>query len=107
VKNLRYANRKNLLHDLKERAENSQNKKCWNNDKEITSSEFIKRLGKIKNSSNNVRVRVVVIQPHTQKSVYESLNTSNIKKQLDVLLVSTDNAIKSSGAEFYIIGHHD
>lgn len=107
VKNLRYVNRKNLLHDLKERAENSQNKKCWNNDKEITSHQFIKQLGKIKNSSNDVRVRVVVIQPHTQKSVYESLNTSNIKKQLDVLLVSTDNAIKSSGAEFYIVGQHD
>lgn len=107
VKNLRYANRKNLLLDLSDRAANSQYKMCWNNNKQVSVDEFIKKLGSIQNNALATKTRVIVIQPHTIKSYYNKLQNNNIKRQLDVLLVSTDNAVKSSGAEFHIIGFND
>lgn len=105
VKNLRYANRKNLINDLTERAQKSEHKKCWHDNNPSSPEEFINHLKKITSNPNKIKTRVIVIQPHTMKSFYEKNTNSNIKKQLDVLLVSTDNAIKSSGAEFYIIGY--
>ncbi|MBS1203484.1 MAG: hypothetical protein H6R25_383 [Proteobacteria bacterium] len=107
VKNLRYANRKNLIHDLSERAKKSEHKKCWHHNKPTAPENFIAHLRTLTANPNQIKTRVIVIQPHTRKSFYEKNTNSNIKKQLDVLLVSTDNAIKSSGAEFYIIGYHD
>ncbi|WHP31246.1 hypothetical protein QMG90_21410 [Trabulsiella odontotermitis] len=108
IKNLRYANRKNLLQDLTERATNAKNKMCWHNNKLINYNDFLGKLSRIKTNPNSIKTRVIIIQPHTIKSYYNNLNNnSNIKKQLDVLLVSTDNAIKSSGAEFHIIGFSD
>lgn len=107
VKNLRYANRKNLVHDLKERANNSGQKKCWHNNKPITSDIFLNHLSTLSTTIKKIKTRVIVVQPHTIKSFYENNPSGNIKKQLDVLLVSTDNAVKSSGAEFCIIGFHD
>ncbi|TDT51737.1 hypothetical protein DFO53_4245 [Enterobacter sp. AG5470] len=107
VKNLRYANRKNLINDLTERAKTSEHKKCWHNNIPTTSDIFINHLATLTANPNQIKTRVIVIQPHTVKSFYEKNTNSNIKKQLDVLLVSTNNAIKSSGAEFYIIGYHD
>lgn len=106
VKNLRYANRKNLINDLSDRAEKSENKMCWHNNKLVEPQDFIDKLSQIKNNSD-LKKRVIVIQPHTIKSYYTKLKNSNIKRQLDVLLVSSDNAIKSSGAEFHIIGFDD
>lgn len=107
VKNLRYSNRKNLIQDLTERASNSQNKMCWQGDKKIQSIDFIKKLSSLITNPNKLKTRVIVIQPHTTKSYYTNLQGNNIKRQLDVLLVSSDNAIKSSGAEFHIIGFND
>ena len=107
VKNLRYANRKNLIQDLTDRAINSQNKMCWHGNKLIQTHDFINILSTLKANPNNIKTRVVVVQPHTLKSYYTRLQNSNIKRQLDVLLVSSDNAIKSSGAEFHIIGFND
>jgi hypothetical protein len=106
IKNLRYVNRKNLLLDLQERAETSENKQCWLNNNSETSKNFTSYLQSIQKISN-IKTRVIVIQPHTMKNFYETVKSSNIKKQLDVLLVSADNAIRSSGAEFHILGYHD
>lgn len=106
VKNLRYANRKNLLSDLKDRVERADKKQCWTNDKRAEPEKFIEYLDSI-NTISNIKTRVVVIQPHTIKSCYEKVKSSNIKRQLDVLLVSADNAIRASGSEFHIIGFHD
>lgn len=107
VKNLRYSNRKNLIQDLTERASVSQNKMCWHENKMIKPSDFILQLSSLNSNPNKIKTRVIVIQPHTTKSYYTKSQNSNIKRQLDVLLVSSDNAIKSSGAEFHIIGFND
>lgn len=107
VKNLRYSNRKNLIQDLTDRATNSQNKMCWHENKLIQPREFINNLSSLNANPNKLKTRVIVIQPHTTKSYYTQLQNNNIKRQLDVLLVSSDNAIKSSGAEFHIIGFND
>lgn len=107
VKNLRYSNRKNLIQDLTERASTSQNKMCWQENKPIQPSDFIRKLSSLNTNPNKLKTRVIVIQPHTIKSYYTQLQGNNIKRQLDVLLVSSDNAIKSSGAEFHIIGFND
>lgn len=107
VKNLRYANRKNLIQDLTERANTSQNKMCWYENKVIQPTDFLNKLSSLRAKPSDIKTRVIVIQPHTIKSYYTKLQDSNIKRQLDVLLVSSDNAIKSSGAEFHIIGFND
>ncbi|EKS7424234.1 hypothetical protein ABEJ01_19830 [Enterobacter ludwigii] len=107
VKNLRYSNRKNLIQDLTERAANSKNKMCWHENKLIQSSDFLNKLTTLNANPNKIKTRVIVIQPHTTKSYYLKSHNNNIKRQLDVLLVSSDNAIKSSGAEFHIIGFND
>ncbi|HDR2700141.1 TPA: hypothetical protein QCJ32_003663 [Enterobacter asburiae] len=107
VKNLRYANRKNLIQDLTERTTNSQNKMCWFENKIIQSSDFLTKLSSLNSNPTKIKTRVIVIQPHTTKSYYTKTQNNNIKRQLDVLLVSSDNAIKSSGADFHIIGFND
>lgn len=107
VKNLRYSIRKNLVQDLTERTLNSKNKMCWYENKLIQPSEFINKLSLLNTNPNKIKTRVIVIQPHTTKNYYTKTQDNNIKRQLDVLLVSSDNAIKSSGAEFHIIGLND
>jgi hypothetical protein len=106
IKNLRYINRKELVSDLKERIASSEKKYCWKDNNEKDSSEFITFLEGINNQSD-LKMRIIVIQPHTRKSYYNNGPNSNIRKQLDVLLVSAETAIRSSGAEFYIVGFDD
>lgn len=106
IKNLRYINRKNLVKDLRERAGNASVKHCWNENIESDHDSFINTIESFERNSQ-IKFRVIVIQPHTMKSYYRKNLQSNIRKQLDVLLVSADSAIKASGAEFFIIGHDD
>lgn len=106
VKNLRYTVRKVLVEDLKARHDNATHKGCWHDGKAAKPEDFFNVLLAMKDNKH-VKTRVVVIQPHTQQSVYEGNIGSKIKTQLDVLLVSADNAIRSSGADFHIIGFAD
>jgi len=106
VKNLRYCMRKNLTVDLQERLDNSASKECWFNGKPAKAEDFINELANIHGVSKS-KTRVIIVQPHTRKKTYENTSNSNSKKQLDVLLVSAENAIRSSGAEFHIIGIED
>lgn len=103
VKNLRYCMRKNLTTDLRERFDNSTSKQCWKDGKPVKAEDFLNELDKISGSSA-CRFRVVIVQPHTKKTVYTGATSSNSKRQLDVLLVSAESAIRASGAEFHIIG---
>lgn len=106
IKNIRYTNRKNLVSALKERVSGTKDKFCWENNISKKPDEFIKYLEGIKTQSN-IKNRVVIIQPHTRKKCYENKTDSNIKKLLAVLLVNADTAVKSCGAEFYIVGCDD
>lgn len=106
IKNLRYTTRKTLVEDLKARYDSSSHKGCWFNGNEIGPQFFFDELLTLK-ENKYVKTRVIVIQPHTQKSVYNNIKQSKIKTQLDVLLVSAENAIRSSGADFHIIGFAD
>ena len=106
VKNLRYTSRKNLVEDLKARYENSNRKGCWHDGKEANAKDFFTQLSDLQDNKH-LKTRVIVVQPHTQKSIYEKSTGNKIRTQLDVLLVSAENAIRSSGADFHIIGFHD
>lgn len=106
IKNLRYINRKKLATDLKERADKAESKYCWKDNITCEHSLFIDAIESIERESK-IQFRVIIVQPHTMKSYYTKNAQSNIKKQLDVLLVSAESAIRASGAEFYIIGHDD
>lgn len=103
IKNLRYCMRKNLIHDLESRLLSSGSKQCWKDGKPEQAVNFIDHLKSIHKISN-FKKRVIVIQPHTLQNVYTKTVNSNIKHQLDVLLVSAENAVKSSGCDFFIIG---
>ncbi|WP_279624346.1 hypothetical protein [Aeromonas veronii] len=106
VKNLRYTVRKVLVEDLKARHDNATHKGCWHDGKAAKPEDFFNLLLTMKDNKH-VKTRVVVVQPHTQQSVYEGNIDSKIKTQLDVLLVSAENAVRSSGADFHIIGFAD
>ncbi|CAJ1813598.1 hypothetical protein ACETWI_08290 [Aeromonas hydrophila] len=106
VKNLRYCTRKTLVEDLRQRYSNSTEKLCWHDGIKAQPEDFFSKIESLKDNKH-IKKRVIVIQPHTQKSIYTSVDNSKIKTQLDVLLVSAENAIRSSGAEFYIIGLDD
>lgn len=106
VKNLRYTARKNLVEDLKARHDKATHKGCWKNGKAAKPEDFFDVLLELKDNKH-VKTRVIVVQPHTQESVYKKNSGSKIKTQLDVLLVSAENAIRSSGADFHIIGLAD
>ncbi|WP_404393941.1 hypothetical protein [Pseudoalteromonas phenolica] len=106
VKNLRYSSRKTLIEDLKKRHEASNYKGCWLDGNTAKAEDFFSVVDSLKDNKYT-RTRVVVVQPHTQKSVYLTNSGNKIKTQLDVLLVSAENAIRSSGADFYIIGLDD
>ncbi|WP_448213478.1 hypothetical protein [Colwellia sp. MEBiC06753] len=106
IKNIRYCSRKALHEALNERFNNSEKKLCWYDGTEKSPIEFLDYLKSIKDN-NNVKTRVVVIQPHTQRSKYDNAQTKNRRRQLDVLLVSAENTIQSTGASFHIIGVQD
>lgn len=106
VKNLRYSTRKTLIEDLKQRHKASNFKGCWFNGNSAKPEDFFNAIDSLKDNKHT-KTRVVVVQPHTQKSVYLASAGHKIKNQLDVLLVSAENAIRSSGADFYIIGLDD
>lgn len=106
VKNLRYTMRKVLVEDLKARYDSATHKGCWHNGKTAEPLDFFNELLALKDNKH-VKTRVIVIQPHTQQSTYENSNGSKIKTQLDVLLVSAENAVRSSGADFHIVGFAD
>ncbi|MDD9156764.1 hypothetical protein PVK64_11320 [Aliivibrio sp. S4TY2] len=106
IKNLRYTSRKVLVEDLKVRHDNAAHKGCWHDGKSANPEDFFNELLALKDNKH-IKTRVVVVQPHTQKSTYEKNIGSKIKTQLDVLLVSAENAIRSSGADFHIIGFAD
>lgn len=106
IKNLRYISRKKLINDLRERAENAAKKFCWNNNKTSDHTAFLNAIQALEKDSK-IKLRVIVVQPHTMRSYYDRNFQSNIRKQLNTLLVSAESAIKASGAEFHIIGHDD
>ncbi|TVL32927.1 hypothetical protein [Shewanella xiamenensis] len=107
IKNLRYYDRKKLHEALDLRIEEATHKVCWYEKIESSAQEFLKAL-KCAVSTSHVQTRVVIIQPHTRKSVYEKVDSNNnIKRQLDTLLVSANNAISATNTEFYVIGFND
>ena len=106
IKNVKYCTRKDLHEALDERIAISHKKYCWKDGKAAEASKFLDYLNSIKNNKYT-KSRVIVIQPHTQKSIYENAKGSNIRNQLDVLLISAENAIHSTGANFHIFGIHD
>ena len=105
VKNLRSCERKNLSVDLEQRLNGLSNKKCWHDGIEQQPEEFINVLKTLTGQTSNVKTRVIIIQPHTTQKYYNNVSNSNVKRQLDVLLVSAESAIQSSGSEFHIFGY--
>lgn len=103
IKNLRYCDRKKLVDSLQERVDGADKKYCWKDGKKANANDFIKELSNIK-AANNIRTRVVVVHPHTKKSVYKQTpDDNNIKRQLNTLLVSTENAVRATNSDFYLI----
>lgn len=106
IKNIRYCTRKALYEALSERWQNSKSKYCWKDGIEDNAENFLNHLETLSNN-RDTKYRVIVIQPHTQKSVYENFQGKKIRNQLDVLLTSAENAIHSTGADFHIFGVYD
>lgn len=106
IKNIRSCTRRILYDTLAERVNESQKKHCWRNGEKGEAKDFLTYLKNLDNNKS-IRTRVIVIQPHTQKSVYEKFKGKKVRNQLDVLLISAENAVHSTGADFHIFGLHD
>ena len=103
VKNIKHCSRKNLITELTARLDNSIDKMCWLNGVIQDPKDFVSYLSGF-NKISKVRYKVVVIQPHTLKSTYESSKDKNTYKQLTVLLVNADHAVRSTGSTFHVVG---
>ncbi|WP_417439639.1 hypothetical protein [Idiomarina abyssalis] len=103
VKNIRYCDRKNLEEAIKRQIDESKVRKVWKdgNDVEDGMEQFLKQVKSLPISHDK---RVVVIQPHTLKNVYNTDQGSKSKLQLNTLLLSARRACASNGAEFYMVG---
>lgn len=109
VKNLRHCDRKNLANAIEEQIKNSQVRKVWLDGELIEGGDegmhaFKKEVRSLPISHDK---RVVVIQPHTRRGVYENQSTTRAKLQLDTILLSARRACASHGAEFYVVGTED
>ncbi len=103
IKNLRYCDRKKLVDSLQQRIDEADKKYCWKDGKTAKASDFINALTLIK-ARQNLRTRVIVVHPHTQRSVYDGTSDeNNIKRQLNTLLLSTENAIRATNSDFYLV----
>ena len=103
IKNIKHCSRKVLADELKNRLNDSDKKMCWFDGAKKEPSEFIAYLNNI-NKNSNIRYRVIAIQPHTLKSYYQQSIDNNIYKQFNILVANTDNAIRSTGAQFSLVG---
>lgn len=104
IKNIRYYDRKKLCEALGQRIEGSEQKACWNNGNESSAQLFLDNLRQF-TDRGTVKTRVVIIQPHTKQIQYNNADANNnVKRQLDTLLVSTNNAISATNTEFFVIG---
>lgn len=105
VKNLRSCERKNLSVDLEQRLKGSSNKKCWHDGLDKNPESFVNIIKNLTGQQSSIKTRVIIIQPHTTQKYYNNVSNNNVKRQLDVLLVSAESAIQSSGSEFHIFGY--
>lgn len=106
VKNLMRCDRKSFLEEMEKRESDNSDKPCWEDGKLITFSDFETKSKAFLNS-RNIQKRVVVIQPHTMKSKFASRSETKRGMQLNTLLVAADNAIRATGADFFVIGYDD
>lgn len=104
IKNIRYYDRKKLSEALSVRIEHSEEKACWFNNEVKPATEFLLNLSQ----TAEVKTRVVVIQPHTRKNCFDNTQRdNNVKRQLETLLVSTNNAITATNTEFFVLGSRE
>jgi hypothetical protein len=104
VKNMMRCDRNKFVDLLNERQENTANKQCWKNGSKITYQEFSKELNTLMKENRVKQNRVIIVQPHTLKSKFKAKADSVRGKQLNTLLVAAQNAITSTGADFFVVG---
>lgn len=104
IKNIRYCDRKNLVTAIEEKIENSKKRSVWCDGVRIEENGDVAFLEQVRKLTQSHVKRVVVIQPHTLRGVYEKTESSKIKMQLNTLLLSAQRAAASNNAEFYVVG---
>ncbi|WP_448553288.1 hypothetical protein [Thalassotalea montiporae] len=106
IKNLVMCDRKDFIDIIRDRDGNN-NKKCWENGNQRTFQQFESSVQTIMNNYTTKKTRVIVVQPHTPKTKFHHKPINNRGKQLHTLLVAAESAIKTTGAEFYVVGFDD
>ncbi|WP_316348348.1 hypothetical protein [Desulfuromonas acetoxidans] len=104
VKNIRYIDRKSLAATVAEAASERVRNLVWFDGQQRDRGEFVDAVRAL---GERCKKRVVVVQPHTRESAYQPGDQSNRRRQLDMLLVSTEATIRGLGAEFIMVGCAD
>jgi hypothetical protein len=107
VKNLRHCDRKNLEVAIREQIDTSKVRRVWLDGELVEKDGMDLFLEQVQSLPISHKKRVVVIQPHTRREVYEKDKGSRSKLQLDTILLSARRACHSHGAEFYVVGTDD
>jgi hypothetical protein len=106
VKNLRNLDHQTLGSNLNEAVGNKIGNYVWNDGEYAEREEMVEEL---ENLGNDYERRVVVVQPHIQKSHFERISDENESeniqrlKQLYTLLLGAENACNGLGAKFHVI----
>ncbi|MCO4171697.1 hypothetical protein K8D10_07840 [Aeromonas veronii] len=101
IKNIRHLDRNLFIEAVKGSLNRSTSNLVWENGTQKNVRDFLSYLN---NVTSKVIPHVVVIQPHTRKTYYQSSGNLHVRKQLDTLLHNTKHVINSVGATFNIFG---
>lgn len=106
VKNLRNLDHETLGSNLAEAISDKVGSYVWNDGEYAEREDMVKELEDL---GNDYERRVVVVQPHVQKSHFDEVSSKDESrnaqrlKQLHTLLLGAENACNGLGAEFHVI----
>jgi len=98
IKNIRYLDRTNLQTAIRNSVRTQT--QIWQGRVKKQQVDFVNYFNQ---APNNINIHVVVVQPHTRKTYYNSNSSLNSKHQLNTLLQNTKGVLNSMGATFHII----
>lgn len=107
IKNLRFLDRDNLRDGLVSRLDGSDGVLTWHNGDPCDKQEFLEALSRIQARCTR---RVVIVQPHLRKAVWErALNNPDSQeggrlRQLNTLLVGAEGSCRALGASLTVMG---
>jgi hypothetical protein len=107
IKNLRFLDRDNLRDGLLSRLDGDGTVLTWHNGNPCNRQDFLEALGRVQARCTR---RVVIVQPHLRKSIWEralddpTSQEGGRLRQLNTLLVGAEGSCRALGASLTVLG---